>query len=807
MFSRSSLFTLSATLLFAVNATAKVVTQDVAQDIVKNFMVSNGISQKEMVIYHSYNDDTGVLRAPLRDEPAYHIFKATDSNDFIIVAGDDIARPILGYSFSGTNENPADFPPAMQDWLDDIEKQILEARNSGIAQSTQVARQWRAPEVGNVVKQLNTAKWNQQYPFNQQCPLQDGMRCYTGCTSTAYAIIMKYYGYPSAGRGVTPSYTCPTSGIYVASRDLNHSYDWDSMPNEYNYGQFTDQQANSVSRLMADIGAALQADYTNRETSAYYNKSAVFAHFGYNVGIQKRKSDYTSQEWYSMLRNELDKDRPVLYNGTSDQGLGSHAFIIDGYTDQDLFVVNWGWGGSYDGAYALDALELDFIDYKSGQAAYFDLQPADGLESVAIVNDNIECPSVEAAVGLAPHNGQPTRITLLQDNATDEVIISRDQNVILNLNGHTIELESIGFFNRGYLTVTDSTNTGKITVTKGNFGILNNYGNLTVEGVELTNLMDMSGDTDYRRCIWSDAGATTVIKSGKYTCKGQVICVNGGLTIDDGDFECKDQNLIVLNYCFNDTVYINGGNFTTRTTGSRVLWSAQGTATHIKGGTYNCYSNVICSNGRLTIDGGQFTSTGNDAVISNYSTTDTLIINGGTFKNTNKTKGNPDYRRAVWTCEGSATHITNGQFSSDFQVLTFNGNATIDNATIDNTADGTGILSYGKVVIKDCKLNAKKILAIGTGHTIKCYGGLYSAAVGASFIASGYYCSRNYNAATSSKYPYKVVKDNTAVEAALYDARESDIQYDLNGTMSTGNKPGIQIIRMADGKTVKILNR
>lgn len=805
MFSKISLFTLSAFLLFSVDSTAKVVTENDAEDIVRNFMAAKGLGQKVLVPYHTTLDDALRERAPKRDgAPAYHLFRDTDNSGFIVVAGDDIARPILGYSFNINPDTDAEIPPAMQDWLDDIEKQILQARKNGLSQTTKVARQWSDPAAGNVVKQLNTAKWNQQYPYNLQCPIQNGQYCYTGCTSTAYAIIMKYYGYPSSGRGVTPAYTCSTSGIYVPSRDLNHTYDWDSMPNEYIFGQYTDQQAKSVARLMADIGAALQADYSNKETSAYYGKSAIFAHFGYNVGIRKIKSDYTSDQWSALLKNELDKNRPVLYSGASDQGLGSHAFLIDGYTDQNYFCVNWGWGGSYDGAYALDALELDFIDYRSEQAAYPDFRPADGLPAVAVVNDSFECPSLEAAVGMASFDGQPTRITMIQNSATDEVIIKNGQNVILDLNGYTIDLETYGIFNRGNLVITDTTNNGKMTVKKGNFGILNNYGNLTVEGGEMSNLMNLNSDIDYRRCIWSDAASTTVIKNGKFECKGQVICSNGKMTIDGGNFDGKDNNFVILNYCFTDTVVINGGNYVSSGKTSRVIWGNTGSATQIQGGTFTSKSEVIRSNGKMTVNGGQFTSTGNAGVIVSYANADTLTINGGTFKNTYKTKESTDYRRALWTCEESVTKITNGQFSCDNQVLTFNGTAVIDSATIDNTGSGIGILSHGKVTINYCQLSANTILSVNTGYTIKCYGGLYSRAVGASFIASGYKCVNNRS---STKYPFKVIKDNTAVEATLYDAGQTDIQYDLNGVVSTDDKPGIRIIRKADGKTIKVLKR
>ena len=55
-----------------------------------------------------------------------------------------------------------------------------------------------------------------------------------------------------------------------------------------------------------------------------------------------------------MLRAELDAGRPVMYTGRDPAG--GHSFVCDGYDSHDYFHFNWGWGGSYDGYYALNAL-------------------------------------------------------------------------------------------------------------------------------------------------------------------------------------------------------------------------------------------------------------------------------------------------------------------------------------------------------------------------------------------------------------------------------------------------------------------
>ena len=270
MVSRIALRTLSAARLFSVSVTAKVVTADNARNVAQSFLASKGLPETELV-YKSAGDPA-VLLAPSKDAqlPAFHIFSDKDNKEIIVVSGDDIARPILGWSFNYKADENGDFPPAMKDWLSEMERQISQARKAGVEQSAQVAQAWRAPSTGNVVRQLKTAKWGQNYPFNADCPLTNsGERCITGCVATSYAILMKYHRYPSGAKGYTSTYLTPNNGIVVYSRELSTSYDWDSMLMDYS-GDFNYNQKMAVAKLMADIGAAIKADYTPQSTSAYY---------------------------------------------------------------------------------------------------------------------------------------------------------------------------------------------------------------------------------------------------------------------------------------------------------------------------------------------------------------------------------------------------------------------------------------------------------------------------------------------------------------------------------------------------------
>lgn len=816
MFQRISFLTLSTALLFSLSSTAKVVTVSDAESVAKQFIASKGLPESELVLYNS-TKKPAVFRAPEREaeSPAYHVFRGKDQNSFIIVSGDDIARPILGYAFDSQSDFSDNVPPAMQDWLDEMENQISLARRAGVVQSAEIARQWGDPGTGSVVKQLNTAKWDQRYPYNLECPIVDNGQCVTGCVATSYAILMKYYGYPSVGNGETPAYYSSKTGVYVTRRDVGHTYDWDSMPLVIENG-FNLADAMKIAQLMSDIGCAIQAYYGLGETAANYNRGAIFKHFGYNVGNRKFKSNYTSDEWNALLKDQLDNNRPVLYDGTAQDGSTAHSFIIDGYTDQDYFCVNWGWGGNHDGVFALDALILDFVDFQSNQFAYFDFQPAKDLPVVATVDDTIECPSLDAALGMVPADGTSAQIKLLRNCSIDDATVSYGRNVVIDLNGVTVETENNALCNRGILKITDSKGGGKITVKNGNSEIFSNYGELTVEGGEFTNLVDVKEGENlyYRRCIWSDYGSKTYIKGGKFKSVSGTVCTNGLLKIDGGEFECIGNEAVVSNYSVTDTMTISGGSFSNLTYFSesnnyrRTIWTKKGTVTHFTGGEFICRYPALVANGEVIIDDGKFECKSNSEAIFNNCTTATMTINGGTILNSSGIKEPKDYRRAIWAGENTKTHITGGHFSSDSQVLTFCGESVIDGGTIENNGDkGVGILSAGDVRINDIKIKAYTVVALGSSgnsFSLKCYGGLYSKLVSDSYLGSGCKCVTNTDSKTSVTYRYKV-ENTSGVDAIIPQTDEDYIHYDLNGMIGTGNTPGIHIIRTPEGKTVKVL--
>ena len=788
---------------------AKYVSSDSAAIVAEKFLAAKGFPQKKWVLHHIIPSGPALAPSLTAAAPAYYFFTTTDKAGFVIVSGDDIARPILGYSVDGTIEEGCSLPPNMQAWLDDMEQQILQARAMGVKQSDETAQQWKAPSVGRASLKLQTAQWGQGYPFNLQCPVEQNQRCITGCVATAYAILMKYYEYPSEGRGTTEEYTVEKNGIKVAQRNLAHPYRWNIMRMEYKDGQFTQPQVDAVAELMADIGAAIKARYSSDETSAPMGHNALFAHFGFNPGGHLAKVNYTSSEWNEMLRKQLDMSRPVLYSGSPSLDEGGHAFIIDGYTNQNFFYVNWGWGGDLNGLYAMDALNPGNYSFTSVQHAYFDCVPANMLPCVAKVNDSVECPSLNAAFSLASLNGTPTYITMVKDTQIGNDLIGENDDVILDINGCTLDLYTFPIYNLGHLQIVDKKGNGKFVAKKGNNAIINNQGVLDIEGGDFFNEMDKPDSTDYRRCIWSSEGSTTTIKNGKFYSPKQTLCFNGDATIENGDFRSTGNDAVVSNYNTSGQVTIMGGSFINSgvqpdgTDYRRSVWTTQGSTTVIKNGTFSSPNQTLCLNGDATVENGDFMVTGNSTVVANYNFIGQLTINGGSFTNIGETPQDYDYRRCVWTSEGTSTNISDGVFinQSPTQTLCFNGKAVISGGTIENKGNGASCASNSDVTITNCKIAGPNILLAWNDATLKCSGGIYSQKVADIYLAEGCRCYYNQDIATKLKYPYQVANPDGIDALPQSDMAES--YYDINGMVIKDKKPGLIIVRKKDGQTIK----
>lgn len=374
-------------LFFSGIVLAGNVTEDQARQIAVSFwqlapVTRGGIPSLQMV-FHS---EDLVTRSSVQS-PAYYVFDNTGGPGFVIVAGDDVAMPVLGYSFE--HEFSKDNLPAnLKAWLEYMRDEVNEARRSGAKAESAVTRAWSQVEVGTPVVELETAKWNQMEPYNLLCPIVGGESTYTGCTATAVAIVMRYHQWPEKGVGTLPGYKI-SRGEVLPELPLGHTYDWKNMPLEYPYLGYSQVEANAVAVLMRDCGWMIFSDYgpigsVGTMASSYDIPSGLKTYMGYDKKARIiSRNGYSTFEWNALMKGELDNSRPIIYAGFSVRS--GHAFVLDGYTDQDYYRVNWGWGGYCDGYFLLTALDPEGQGaggseggYNTSQTAVIGIQKDDG---------------------------------------------------------------------------------------------------------------------------------------------------------------------------------------------------------------------------------------------------------------------------------------------------------------------------------------------------------------------------------------------------------------------------------------------
>lgn len=284
--------------------------------------------------------------SPSGGEPFYFV---TSGRKMVIVSGDERMKPILGYS---DNADPDKLPPSMQMLLDGYARgyAFLQSNPSVKVAQSQVVRQSAFP---SKVNPLLTTTWGQRSPYDALCPLINGQKTLTGCVATAMAQVINYHKYPDRAMG-SVDYTYEAYNVtYRRQFDLTkEAMNWDNIASPSKDG------GHAVSWLMACCGASVNMTYYTITSDAGFNRiaPALRGNFGYATNMTEHwRKDYDSADWLAIIKRELSEKRPVIVSGYSATYSG-HCFVFDGYNEQDMVHVNWGFDGGWDGFYELDAL-------------------------------------------------------------------------------------------------------------------------------------------------------------------------------------------------------------------------------------------------------------------------------------------------------------------------------------------------------------------------------------------------------------------------------------------------------------------
>ena len=294
-----------------------------------------------------------------QNQAAVYVFENAGANKgFKIVSADNATVPLLGYTDSGAFD-AQNIPPALNYWLETFVEQIDWLRQQGLTSSENLVATYSNNYSWSAISPLVTTKWNQDSPYNDKCILEltsgGTIKCVTGCVATAMAQVMNYHNFPATGQG-TITYK-PYSNVNELSMDFSQTnFDWENMLNSYS-GNYTNAQANAVATLMKACGYSVEMKYGQNDSGASSTKiaGALINYFKYSPSTHlEMRNYYSSDEWTSMVYDNLQNIGPLIYNGST--LTGGHSFICDGYDGNGYFHFNWGWGGMSDGYFLLNDL-------------------------------------------------------------------------------------------------------------------------------------------------------------------------------------------------------------------------------------------------------------------------------------------------------------------------------------------------------------------------------------------------------------------------------------------------------------------
>ena len=276
----------------------------------------------------------------------YYVFNDDAGKGFVVVAGDDKMGKVLAYS-KETSIDMANLNPEAR-YLFESYRQVYEELGNNKALTTRAGAVTKAADA---VQPLLKSKWGQDYPYSKQTHYM------TGCVATAVAQVMYFHKWPAQGKG-QESYTVKFDNT-VRSADFTKShYDWDNMLPDYNYRNVTTKQEDAVALLMNDVGIATNMQYTDRAsgTQSYMAERALRNYFDYDASMVTRSYEGIDN-FIEIVKKELRNGFPLYISGDSKTG-GGHAWVCDGFDEEDRFHMNFGWNGQADGYYSLATLDV-----------------------------------------------------------------------------------------------------------------------------------------------------------------------------------------------------------------------------------------------------------------------------------------------------------------------------------------------------------------------------------------------------------------------------------------------------------------
>lgn len=386
----ASICTIVATWLFTLFATTSASAAPVsslqAQTLAKQFLAAalNYTHAPALTLARTLTDDRG--------DATVYIFNMGEEG-FLLVSGDDLLRPVLGYA-TGKHYDSRHSNDAFE-WLLQSYHCATQNMRAAQRQGVQVQASLRAiaerealdgsgsnaifqDDAAKDVSPLLSTSWGQGYYYNDKCPaFSEGENGHSlvGCVALAMAQVIRYHEYPTKGFG-SYAYYHSYLGRQYANFD-SATYDYSHMPDRLGWSS---EQADidAISLLCYHCGVSVKMNYQNANNingSGAFTQDVVngLRHFGYMDAVYvTRGSGAVGQHTFdSLMRDNLDRGLPVICSGRSAEY--GHAFVCDGYrSNTGYYHFNFGWDGYQNAYFTLDNMN----GFTDNQGAVFNIVPS-----------------------------------------------------------------------------------------------------------------------------------------------------------------------------------------------------------------------------------------------------------------------------------------------------------------------------------------------------------------------------------------------------------------------------------------------
>ena len=299
----------------------------------------------------------------------YYVFNAENNDGFVVIAGNDLMPEVLGYAEHGNLELSK--APDNVKWLFSYYADVAKTLKNAPASTTTRRAARRSANLTELIPLMKT-KWDQAGNFQEHCPEIGGNKALTGCVATAMAQVVNYFQWPLN--------SVRESVGYLSNKDdgSKPQIELETLPaRKFNWFNMSD---DDIAWLMRYCGQSVLMNYNLDESTSFASRipGALISVFNFSKGVDLvNRNEFTDEEWEQALYKEIESGRPVIYSGFKDQK--GHTFVLHGYKEGKFFI-NWGWGGNFDGYFALTELTPNGMDLTEDQNAVVGIQPSSNNE-------------------------------------------------------------------------------------------------------------------------------------------------------------------------------------------------------------------------------------------------------------------------------------------------------------------------------------------------------------------------------------------------------------------------------------------